>query len=479
MSTDPIPHASGVRPNVIWFMVDQMRAQALSLAGDPNVHTPNLDRMARDGTWFTNACMGFPLCCPARGSMLSGQYPHRCVPGHEYRMPPAMTTVADPFNAAGYHSAWLGKWHLDGHHERHHRGAWHIVPPERRGRFRTWIGYDNNNSQFDCWVHGHDEDREVPLYRLPGHETDALTDLLLDQIDRHADQPFFLCCSVQPPHDPYSAPAAWAGRHNPAGLELRSNVPRGGACERQAREELSGYYALIEHIDHNVGRLLDHLQDRDLADRTYVIFVSDHGDHHGSHGHFKKMTPYEEAIRVPVLIWGGHRWHYRNQRRVTHPFNHVDLAPTTLGLCGLPIPDAMQGYDYSPVAQPCDPTNGQPRHLIDPPQEAYLQCVIPTGHGPSIDEPWRGIVTADGWKYVAVTDQPMLLFNLNEDPYEHCNLAWHAHARARRQELNQRLARWVQDTGDDFRLPAFRDDGRPQAIATLETRFAERWHKDG
>jgi arylsulfatase A-like enzyme len=215
------------KPNVIWFMVDQMRAQAMSIAGDPNIHTPNLDRLCRDGTWFKNAVSGFPLCCPARGSFITGQYPHKCVPGHEFGMDSALETVADPFNEAGYHTAYLGKWHLNGWHEGYGRGGWHIIDKERRGRFQTWIGYENNNSQFDCWVHGHDGNQDVELYKLPGHETDALTDMLLEQIEKHKDENFFHVCSVQPPHDPYSAPAQWAG-----GTEVR---PRRGTTVRPAR----------------------------------------------------------------------------------------------------------------------------------------------------------------------------------------------------------------------------------------------------
>lgn len=463
--------------NVIWFTVDQMRAQAMSLVGDPNVNTPNLDRMARDGLHFRNAVSGFPLCCPARGSWLTGQYPHQVIPGHEYLMDPAIPTVADAFNSAGYHTAWLGKWHLDGHHERDLRGGWHQVPAERRGRFKTWIGYDNNNSQYDCWVHGHDEDREVPIYRLPGHETDALTDLLIDQIDRHQEDPFFLCCSVQPPHDPYTAPPEWSARQNPASLQMRPNVPAGDHFQRKAREELAGYYALIEHIDANVGRVMAHLEATGLADTTYIVFTSDHGDHHGSHGHFRKMTPHEESIRVPFMVWGGKRWQYRTWADIPYTINHVDLAPTSLGLAGITKPAEMQGFDYSAVARgnyaesapACGPD------LSEAPDSAYLQVVIPTGHGPSIDQPWRGVVTTDGWKYVAISGQPWLLYDLNTDPYEQCNLVFHSHARGRRQALQERLARWIEETGDAFTLPVFRADGRPAEIDSLHERFAHLW----
>ncbi len=164
------------RPNVLWLTVDQMRAQAMSFAGDPNVRMPNLDRLCRDGVYFPNAVSGFPLCCPARGSWITGRYPHHAVRWHEDALDPSIPTVADAFNAAGYHTAWFGKWHLDGPGDKatQPRTGKKHVPRERRGRFQTWVGYENNNSQRDCWVHGHEGEQEVPLYRLPGHCTTAL-----------------------------------------------------------------------------------------------------------------------------------------------------------------------------------------------------------------------------------------------------------------------------------------------------------------
>ena len=119
--------------------------------GDPNLHTPHIDRLAAEGLTFTAAVAGSPLCSPYRGSLLTGLYPHRCVPGHEYPLPPVQATIATAFRAAGYRTAYFGKWHVDGFHERPgHRAAMHIVPPERRGDFDDWTGYENNNSQWDC-----------------------------------------------------------------------------------------------------------------------------------------------------------------------------------------------------------------------------------------------------------------------------------------------------------------------------------------
>ncbi len=447
MSTQPDP-----RPNLIWIFGDQMRAQATGYMGDPNVHTPNIDRLAQEGLAFTGAVAGCPLCCPYRGSLLSGRYPHQAVPGHEYQLPPEMPTIATAFKAAGYHTAYFGKWHVDGFKERAGRAAMHIIPPERRGGFDEWVGYENNNSQWDCWVHGGAGD-DAFHYRLPGYETDALTDRFIAYLKQRAQpsagdeaQPFFGVLSVQPPHDPYAAPEEWMRRHSPAALQLRANVPAIPAVELTARRELAGYYAMIENLDWNLGRIRTALAETGLAHNTHIIFFSDHGDMHGSHGQFRKTSPWEESIRVPFII-GGHVPRYANRSGyLPVPINHVDIGPTSLGLCGIDKPDWMAGADYS----------GYRLHnktVVNEPDSAFLQLVIPTGHAHSTDRPWRGLVTRDGWKYVVLEGQPWLLFNLNEDPYELRNLA-HNRAFAReRQRLQERLAGWITETGDHFVLP--------------------------
>ena len=442
------------RPNVIWVFGDQHRGQALSCAGDPNVNTPNLDRMAREGLHFASAVAGSPLCCPFRGALVTGRYPHHCVPGHEYPLSPELPTVATAMKAAGYHTGYFGKWHLDGFEERNGRAAMHIVPPERRGGFDEWIGYDNNNAQWDCWVHG-GHGRGAFHYRLPGYETDCLTGMLIDYVERRAAaadaddrdaQPFFAVLSVQPPHDPYLAPAEHMARHNPARLLLRPNVPAIGRVLGQARRELAGYYAQIEDLDDNVGRVLDALCRLGIAESTYVIFFSDHGDMHGSHGQFRKTAPWEEAVRIPFLVWRGMGGYGHRTGRVDVPINHVDIAPTTMGLCGLDAPDWMQGTDYSAAWR-----GG--KGPGDWPESAYLQLVVPTGHGHSIDRPWRGVITRDGWKYVCLQGQPWMLHDLHEDPYEQANLAFNTAFRSHRRRLHDLLARWVADTKDEFRLP--------------------------
>jgi arylsulfatase A-like enzyme len=369
-----------------------------------------------------------------------------------------MPTLAQPLKAAGYHTAYFGKWHLDGYHERNGRAAMHITDPGRRGGFDEWVGFENNNNQWDCWVHGGEGD-EAFHHRLEGYETDRLTDLLIDylhsqggtgQEDRGGEdsgQPFFAVLSVQPPHNPYLAPEEFMAEHNPAQTILRPNVPPVPRVQEKARRELAGYYAQIENLDWNVGRIRQTLDDLGLSDDTYVVFFSDHGDLHGSHGQFRKTAAWEESLRIPFIVSRGETSYGHAQGEIPNvPINHVDIAPTSLGLLGLDVPDWMEGTDYSGLFQ-----GGRDRPEY--PDSAFCQEVIPTYHPDSVDRPWRAVVTTDGWKYVCFEGQPWMLFDLNEDPYEMVNLATNTLYRDRRKKLQERLADWIDRTDDTFQLP--------------------------
>lgn len=238
-------------------------------------------------------------------------------------------------------------------------------------------------------------------------------------------------------------------RYNAAKIELRSNVPESETIRDQARRDLAGYYAMIENWDWNIGRIRAALHETGLAFDTHILIFADHGDMHGSHGQFKKMTPHEESIRIPFLI-SGEIPHYQGRMngRWPVPINNVDIAPTTLGMCGVAKPSWMEGTNYSRYRL---------RPAGEPPSEpdsAYLQSVIPTGHPDSVDKPWRGLVTRDGWKYVCFEGVSFLMFNLNDDPYEMANLAHNRKYKSERRKLLDRLKQWSADTGDKFKLPA-------------------------
>ncbi len=431
------------RPNVIWIFGDQHRAQAMGYTGNPNLATPNLDAMAASGVRFTNAVSGCPWCTPFRGSLLTSRYIHHAVNRTPERLDPTLPVVTDVLNDEGYLTAYFGKWHLSGANQMIH------VPREERGRFDIWLGYENNNAQYECWIHGHDldgrDDQDPLAEKLETYETDALTDRLLSFVRAYREQqPFFAVLSVQPPHNPHVAPPGYMARHDPDEIVLRPNVPDIPRVTEPARRDLAGYYAQIENLDWNVGRVLATLQELGLDENTHVLFFSDHGDMHGSHGYVRKSSPWEEAVRIPFVVQpaGANR-----VAPVTDaPLNHVDIAPTTLGLCDIDVPDWMAGTDFSHYVVP-----GRPKPASEP-DSAFLQHSYRKRFD-CLNRVWRGIRTCDGWKYVCLEHQPLLMFNLNEDPYEMANLAFLDTYNDERAALQAQLASWLARTGDVFPLP--------------------------
>ena len=203
---------------------------------------------------------------------------------------------------------------------------------------------------------------------------------------------------------------------------------------------------MIENLDWNVGRIREALRDAELDLDTHIIFFSDHGDMHGSHGQFRKTSPWEESVRIPFIVGGLHPRYEASSGIKNTLINHVDIAPTTLGLCGIDKPEWMRGSDYSGARLPW-------RDSRPDPDSAFIQSVVAHGHWNSVDRPWRSVVTDDGWKYVVLERQPWLMFNLNEDTYELANLAHDNHFKSERKKLQDRLAQWISDTDDDFELP--------------------------
>ena len=175
-----------------------------------------------------------------------------------------------------------------------------------------------------------------------------------------------------------------------------------------SRKSLAGYYAMIENLDWNVGRVLETVEAQGLSDNTYVIYFSDHGDMHGSHGRILKCVPFEESIRIPFVVRGPKARTTKDTKSLNGKtslelINHVDIAPTSLGLCGIDAPDWMVGFDYSGCYVE---SREEPNEL---PVSAYLQLVDPGfefGFAPDRERPWRGILTNDGWKYAVLEGVP-------------------------------------------------------------------------
>lgn len=323
------------------------------------------------------------------------------------------------------------------------------IPPGERGGFDYWMGYENRNAQWDTDIHGTGAEEG---FRLNGYETDALTNLFIDHLETHTQQasgqPFFGVLSVQPPHNPYLAPPEFHRDRNPASIELRPNVPDVPWVRERFANDLCGYYAMIENLDWNVGRLREALRRLDIDRETVLIFFSDHGDCLGSHAQQQKSSPWEESIRIPFIVGqngGVHRTRVGTSDAV---INHVDIAPTTLGICGIDTPEWMAGYDYSGHCRWDRETDSQSE-----PDSAFLQQIPAKQMPHSVNRSWRGIVTRDGWKYVAMPGHDWLLFHNREDRYEMANYAYDSAYREKLEDLRERLRSWIKKTGDTFDLP--------------------------
>lgn len=464
-------------PNIVVVLVDQMRRDALSCAGDPNLRTPHIDALAARGIRFTAANSTFPACVPFRFSMLTGQYAHsRNVPALGYRLSPAERTLGEAVKAQGYATAYIGKWHLYSAYGVSgglslSQAARTPVPASHRRGFDYWRGFELRNDFYDSWLFS--DDNPEPE-RLEGHQTDALFAKAFRYIERDRPQgsPFFLMLSVEAPHPPFMATpqhlarvrgrGAWQGRPNTdvAGIEFFPPEwfdPTGpaGAIEpcdpasvkRVFEANMQAYAAMIEQIDDNVGLLDACLSGAGLRDDTVVVFLSDHGELAGSHGQLGKAQPWEESVGVPLIAAGPG---IAQGRLSGLSVGTEDLFPTFLGLAN--GEDAtLPGENLAPLM----------RGGTEPKRDGVLlEFVTETRAGRGYyDETWRGIRTRRH-KYTVLGDRsgarPWQLFDLETDPYEMSNIVNEVDFASVAADLHRRLAGLLAETGDDYALgPAF------------------------
>jgi arylsulfatase A-like enzyme len=454
------------RPNILFAFSDQHRGTAMGCAGNDDVVTPHFDRLASEGTRFSNACANYPLCSPSRASLITGQYPlsHRVVT-NDLPLPTDVPSVAAAFRDAGYRTGYIGKWHLDGVP----RDRFTPPGPRRQGFDDFWAVYNCSHDYMGAAYYRDTDD----LVDVDGHEPVAQTDLAIDFVTADDDRPFCLFLSWGPPHDPYRmVPDEYRELYDADDLSLRPNVepilPTGGEHPAKTlpygpplrefagdgdvfdepvpyeyddpREGLVDYYAQITALDDQFGRLLDALDAAGLREETVVSYASDHGDCFWSQGRNQKGNPYFESINVPLIV----RWPEQipEGRTRADPVSIVDVAPTLLGLAGIDPPDEMEGGDFSAVVRGEDG---------EAPESAYLL---------NLTQGWRGVRT-ERYTYARVTEAFMaehappqgpewLLFDHREDPYELRNRVYDPDYREVRDRLDGLVDAWLDETDDPF-----------------------------
>jgi arylsulfatase A-like enzyme len=291
-----------------------------------------------------------------------------------------------------------------------------------------------------------------------GYDADVQTDLAIEFIKRYRDEPFCLFVSWGPPHAPYRAvPQCYLDMYPPDEIALRPNA------QGADRAAIAGYYAHITAIDRDVGRLMAALDRLGLTEDTIVVFSSDHGDMLWSQGRVKKQQPYEESIRIPLIV----RWPGKVPAGEVSdlPMGVVDHAPTLLGLAGMPVPDEMNGLDLSNVLR---------GRSGERPRSAFIAEYVSFGQS-SLYQPWRGVRTPRH-TYARWLQGGAILYDNQQDPYQLHNLILDPSYASVRQELEAELQGWLARLDDPFLDPdaCFRHIDRWQEWAYRKAQFPSR-----
>ena len=424
------------QPNVLILMADQWRAQAFGYAGDPNVKTPHLDRLARESANFVNAVSGMPVCCPQRASMMTGQRPlTHGVFMNDVQLDSQAVAMGKIFSGAGYDTGYIGKWHLDG------RGRLQYIPPGgRRQGFAYWKANECTHNYNHSVYYAHNN----PVQKIwQGYDAIAQTGDAIDFIKarKKQDPPFLLFLSWGTPHAPYhTAPDGYRKLYDSADMVLRPNVPK--EMEAMAKRDLAGYYAHATALDDMVGKIRAVLEETGLEDNTIILFTSDHGDLLGSQAAYKKQQPYDESIRVPMLYYVP-----QGAAKIARPLNALmnseDILPTLLGLSNISIPNTIEGIDYSEYVKGGE-NPGDTATLIT--------CVQPFGQWNRVKHngrEYRGIRTLR-YTYTRDLQGPWLLFDNENDPYQLNNLVDKPEIADLQARLDQLLSEKLQTTNDEF-----------------------------
>jgi len=431
------------RPNIVYILADEWRAQATGYNGDPNVRAPALDRLAGQSVRFETAVSGLPVCCPYRASLLTGQYPlTNGVFINDVELKPKGVTMGEAFTRAGYRTGYIGKWHLYGSPKGEYERRLAYIPPEKRFGFDYWKACEcTHEYNRSLYYEGNDPQ---PKY-WPGYDAFAQTDDACGFIERQAkaSDPFCLVLSLGPPHFPLqTAPEKYRAMFEGRAIELRKNVPAN--LRTEAAANLRGYYAHMAALDECFDRLLGTLDRTRTAEDTIVVFTSDHGDMMQSQGLTTKLHPWDESIRVPFLVRYPRRLGTK-PRRIRTPLNTPDIFPTLLGLSGLGIPDSVEGADRSGLMR------GDREAAED--RGTLLELPAPITEARRYGfAAYRGLRTRQ-YTYVRSIGGPWLLYDNREDPYQMHNLIGKPEARDLQARLERDLTAELKRRKDEF-LPA-------------------------
>lgn len=440
-----------IRPNVLLLLSDDQRPDTVRAFGNRRIRTPSLDSLVRDGTTFRRAYCSNPICTPSRAEIMTGQSGFAIgIRDFGQKLPPGTTTWAGRFQQAGYQTAFVGKWHNSGlpadwgfaeHHGLYRGGGagWSVESFDWNGHpvtgYRGWMFRDRNGAP----------DLSRPVGLEPNISATFASAAIRFLEQRDSSRPFLLQVAFTAPHDPLLMPIGFESEYavedmlvpdnflpehpfDHGNLRGRDEQLWGWPRDRlDVRRELAVYYATITHLDQQVRRVLQTLEELKLTRSTIVIFTSDHGLAIGSHGLRGKQNMYAHTVQVPLIMRGPG---IPRNRQTDVVANLQDLFPTTAELAGIPLDS--------------EPLTG--RSLVP-----HLRGHVTSGERLMFGyfRDTQRMVTDGRWKLIWYPDVPMIqLFDLRADPTERHNLAGQTGVATVRKRLAKQLADWQTSVRD-------------------------------
>lgn len=436
--TFPIALTAQERPNIIYIMTDQQTATAMSCVSNENLHTPNMDKLAQRGVRFENAYCAHPLSGPSRAAMFTGHTSGEVgLDKNGTPMPDSLRTrtLGNLVEQAGYTTAYAGKWHV------------------------------HTNSLPDKYAFGFEN--------LHGHNDFGLAEACVDFLKRKHNKPFFLIASFDNPHNiceyARKQPLPFATIDEP-GLEACPNLPANlnvapYDADVLAREKslnyriyptnnytpddwrryLNAYYRLVEHVDTEIGKIINEIDRQDLWKNTVIIFTSDHGDGAASHQWNQKTALYEEVVNIPLIVCLPQN---KNAGKVLPQLvnNGVDLLPSICEWTGAQVPAGCRGISFRSVVESGDVQKAHQPYLVT---ETYF---FQTGGT-------RGwLVRTPQYKYVLYETgkNREMLYDMQTDRGEMRNLAVESKYRSTLFQHRKMLETWMKQHPLPGRSPALR-----------------------
>lgn len=440
------PSRSNRHPNVLYVFSDQHRAQ--SFPGEPlsEVTASALERFRRENISMDACISNYPLCVPHRAILMTGQHSWQTNVVHNGNtLEPKVPGLGDVFQKNGYHTGYVGKWHLyHGENEFVPKGAY-------RFGFEDWHAWANTNKHYDGITFDQETGERIIM---PGYQPTRMTDQAIEFIQKQkgADKPWFLVLSWNPPHPPYDPPPTERNQYDANSLKLRPNVRLSIPADKitnpypqlESFETLhvaeQGYYGAITAIDKEFDRLLRALDESGMANDTVVVYTSDHGEMMGSHGHMAKQMPHEESCRVPFIVRlaGTQR-----QRKASDAlFASIDIYPTLCGLARIPVPAHCSGRDLSGVIR------GEGDAYA--PEMVFLMNEKGPANRQETNVPtYRGVRTHTH-TYAIQADGRWCLYDNVKDPFQMRNLVRDPASQNLIKKLDAALIAWSKSTGDPF-----------------------------